>query len=139
MPRRIRTTSLEATGGGAVDTYADRVVKYVPADIVAAWTAVIGIVKAAKDVPSNTVLWVCFLLGIIISLFWMLRQTKIAGRPLDSVAYWQSATATVAFIVWAFAIGGAPFESLPFYSPVYGSLLLIAFTLVSGLIAPPGS
>lgn len=139
MPRRIRTTAFQATGGGGVDTYFDRVVKYVPADIVAAWTAVIGIVKGAQQVPTDAILWSCFVGGIIITFFWMLHQTKLERVPLDSIAYWQASIATVAFAVWAFAIGGAPFDSLSFYNPIYGSLTLIAFTLISGLIVPTKS
>jgi hypothetical protein len=32
---------------------------------------------------------------------------------------------------------GDPFTSLSFYHPIYGSLALIFFTLISGRIVPP--
>jgi hypothetical protein len=112
------------------------VIKYVPTDVVAAWTAVLGIVKSAQNVPSTVILWVCYVVGIILTWFWTRQQTKTSEGKADVVTAWQSGVATVAFVVWAFAIGGAPFDSLPFYHPIYGSLALIAFTLISGLVVP---
>jgi hypothetical protein len=47
----------------------------------------------------------------------------------------QIAVATVAFVVWGGALGG-PFATLPWYAPYLGSLALIAYTLLVGLIVP---
>ena len=41
----------------------------------------------------------------------------------------------MAFVVWVFALG-EPFNSLSFYSPVYGSILLILYNLIIPLINP---
>jgi hypothetical protein len=133
MSRRIRTTALESTGKGAVDTYFDRVIKYIPTDIVSAWVAVTGIVKGAgAGVPTNAVLWGCFVFGALLTPFWTLKQTQMEGVP---PAWLQASMGTVAFVVWVFAMGD-PFTSLSFYHQLYGSLALIAFTLISGLIVP---
>lgn len=133
MARRIQTTAFHKTGGGVPDTYFDRIVKYVPVDIVAAWTAVAAAVKAAAGVPTTTVLWVCLAFGVILTPFWTLKQTHVEGQPS---AWTQAAVATAAFIIWVFALGGQPFTSLTFYHELYGSLAIIAFTLISGLIVP---
>jgi hypothetical protein len=134
MARRIITQALQSRGaGGAPDTYFDRVVKYVPADIVAAWIAIVAAVKgAAETVPRNAVLWIAFLALIPFASLWTWRQTSQPGlRP----AVTQVLVSTGAFVVWVFALGG-PFESLSWYQPLYGSLLLIFYTLLVGAIIP---
>ena len=45
---------------------------------------------------------------------------------------------THTFVVWVMALGG-PFATLAFYRPLYGSLLLIAYSLVVAVINPPES
>ena len=133
MSRRIVTTKLQAATGAQVDTYFDRVVKYIPADIVSAWVAVTGLISGRKDIPVNTILWLAFLIGIFITAAWVFRQT---AQPNKRPAITQTGISTGAFIIWVIALGG-PFATLAFYKPVYGSLLLILYTLVVGIINPP--
>jgi small basic protein len=132
MTRRIQTTQMQATGEApTLDTYFDRVVKYIPADIVAAWVAVTGLVKSADNtVPKTTVLWVCFFVGIVLTAAWTWKQTNVGGLP---AALKQIVVATIAFGVWVFALG-APFDALEWYRPLYASILLIGYTLAVGLI-----
>jgi hypothetical protein len=132
MSRRIKTAALQGTGGAAVDTYFDRVIKYIPADIVSAWVAVIGIVKSASGIPTSTVLWICFLFGIAITFVWTPWQTGVSGAY---PAWVQATVCTIAFVVWVFALG-EPFTSLYWYNQLYGSLALIGFTLVAGRVVP---
>jgi hypothetical protein len=105
-------------------------VKFIPADIVAAWVAVTGLIKSAVNVPANTVLWICFLFGILLTAAWTWKQTNLAGQP---AAVKQIVVSAIAFCVWVFALG-APFDALEWYRPMYASLLLIGYTLVVGLI-----
>jgi len=140
MSRRIRVVwprARAATGAGAplsppeIDTYFDKVVKYVPADIVGAWVAVTGLVSSARDVPRQTILWVAFGIGLILTAGWTLKQAALPGRPAPVT---QAIISTGAFAVWVFALGG-PFQHVP-GQQVYGSLLLILYTLVAALINP---
>ncbi len=132
MSRRIVTTQFQAATSAQVDTYFDRVVKYIPADIVSAWVAVTGLIGGRTDIPVDAILWTAFVLGIIITAAWMWRQTSEPGKKL---AVTQISISTVAFVIWVFALGG-PFANLGFYKPVYGSLLLILYTLIIGIIIP---
>jgi hypothetical protein len=69
---------------------------------------------------------------VAITFFWTLKQTSLAGyRPATT----QAIVATGSFIVWAFALGG-PFESVSWYRNVYGSILLILYTLLVGMLVP---
>lgn len=130
MSRRIITKTLQSVAGGpGVDTYSDRVVKYIPSDIVAAWTAASAIIASASNVPTETLFWVAFVVGLIITPLWILKQT---GKPAAAT---QAMVGTGAFLVWVFALGG-PFAKLSFYRPLYGSLILILYTLLVGLIQP---
>lgn len=135
MSRRIVTRQLESTRGGAqVDTYFDKVIKYIPADVVAAWTVVSGLVASAGDaVPKATVLWLAYAFGILMTALWTWKQTQEKNKPLAKT---QIAIATVAFAIWVAALGG-PFDFWLAYQHLYGSLLLVAYTLAVGLIAPP--
>jgi hypothetical protein len=133
MSRRIVTEAYHRTGGESVDTYFDKVIKYIPSDIVGAWIFVTGLISAATNVPTNAILWTTFIIGVIITFFWTRRWTLEPGKP---PAMTQSIISTGAFIVWVFALGG-PFATLAFYRPLYGALLLVFYTLVVALINPP--
>ena len=135
MSRRIVTRRLEGAHGTApVDTYFDKVIKYIPADIVAAWTVASGLIASSgEQVPKVALLWIAYGFGVIMTALWTWRQTQVKNKPLAKT---QIGIATVAFAIWVAALGG-PFESLPIYQPLYGSLLLIAYTLTVGGINPP--
>lgn len=131
MTRRVQSLQLQASGAGAApDGYFDKIVKYIPADIVAAWVAVGALVKGATDVPVNTVLWISFVVGLVLTAWWTWAQTNVPGKP---PAVKQIVISTLAFAVWVFAIG-APFDSLSWYRAIYASVLLIGYTLVIGRI-----
>lgn len=129
--RRIVTVQHQASGGREVDTYTDRVIKYIPSDVVGAWVAITAAIKGNAAVGAMTE-WVMFVIMLAIAGAWTLKQTHVAGQP---PAVKQTAIATVAFAVWVFALGG-PFASLGWYQPVYGSLALITYTLIVALIVP---
>jgi hypothetical protein len=133
MGRRIVTSQLQASGGGQkLDTYFDKLIKYIPADLVAAWTAVSGLIAGAADSAQGNLLWIVFLVGLVLTPLWTWRQTQEPGLP---PAVTQIVISTLAFAVWIFALGG-PFSTLDWYQPLYGSLVLIGFTLVVPLLNP---
>lgn len=139
MGRRIVTKQLQGMGPGAkgasVDGYTDRVVKYIPSDIVAAWILVTELVKGDAQAPQNTVLWILFGIFILLTAGWTWQQTTGGGKSPTI----QILLSTVSFMVWVFALGG-PFASLEgFYRPLYGSLALIIYTLAIGLVIPKES
>lgn len=133
--RRILTDQLQAAGVAPdVDSYFDRVLKYIPIEIVSAWVAVKGIIAAAATGSKQLILWVCFGIGLVFTALYMMKQTTVPGK---GPAIMQTVIATVAFAVWVFALGepfatwlGVATQSL------FGSLLLIFFTLAVGLIVP---
>jgi hypothetical protein len=128
MTRRVITVSNQAVGGAPADSFAGRIVKYVPADIVAAWLALVALLSAGERYRG--LLWLVWAVLLAITPIWTLRVTRAAGKP---PAWAQAAVSTMAFTVWVFATG-VPFSWLSFYDPVYGGVALILFTLGSGLV-----
>ncbi len=136
MSRRVRALPPGApAAAGAqpveIDTYFDKVLKYIPADIVGAWVAVTGLISSARDIPRQPILWVAFGIGLILTAWWTWKQAAVPGRRAPVT---QAVISTGAFAVWVFALGG-PFQQVP-GREVYGSLLLILYTLVAALINP---
>jgi len=128
MSIRIHTKAMHGGGAAATppDTYFDKIVKYIPSDIVGAWVAAAGAIKGAAGIPQGRILWIAFIVGVVMTAVWKLKQTTL---PL------QAAISTGAFVVWVFALGG-PFEQFSWYQPVYGTLLLIAYTLIAATVNP---
>jgi hypothetical protein len=134
MSRRIITTELQAVGTGTatVDGYFDKLVKYIPADIVGAWIFASSAIKEASGAPVTPLLWVTFAVLLIVTPLWTWRWTKMPGKP---TARTQMAVSTVSFAVWVLALGG-PFATLGFYRPIYGSLVLVLYSLVVAMVSP---
>ncbi|MGD1912396.1 MAG: hypothetical protein ACFB2X_16550 [Rivularia sp. (in: cyanobacteria)] len=133
MTRRIITTEFQSRKSVRVDSYFDKVLKYIPADIVGAWVAVEGLIKGAgNNVATITSLWIAFAIGIFITAFWTHKQTQEPQKP---PAITQIIISTVAFFVWVYASGG-PFETVDLYNATYGSMLLIFYTLIVALVNP---
>jgi hypothetical protein len=134
--RRIVTIEQQVAGTNVgVDSYFDRIIKYIPADVVGAWVAITGLIAGSSGVPAGTLLWVLLVVMMAITMAWTLQQTALPGKP-PAIA--QAVLATGSFFVWVFALGG-PFTALTFYRPLYGSLLLIVYTVAIGLFVPRGS
>jgi hypothetical protein len=129
MSVRIRTQAFQGAGGPQppLDTYFDKVIKYIPSDIVGAWVAATGLIKTATGVPTEKVLWISFAFGLVATAAWKFKQTHL---PI------QAAISTGAFLVWVFALPGGPFEPLSWYNHLYGSLALIGYTLTTALVNP---
>ena len=137
MGRRIvwsRYESSEASGE-KIDGYFDRLLKYIPADVVGLWLTGNGLIQSQAGEARIGALWLLFVIGCVLTAAWTRRLTNEPGR---SPAWRQIALSCVSFFVWVFAIGG-PFAELPFYQPFYGSFLLLIYTSVVPLLPAPST
>jgi hypothetical protein len=143
MGRRIvwSTYELNESGEGSEDSekndgYFDRLLKYIPADVVGIWLTGSGLIQGQAGVDRVGALWLLFVTGLVGSAVWTHKQTRESGK---STAWRQIALSCGSFVVWVFAIGG-PFAELSFYKPFYGSFLLFIYSVViAWLPAPPPS
>lgn len=134
MPRRIVTSVLQtAAHNTELDGYWDKVVKYIPADVVGAWLVASSIIKAANPRPGQVTLWVVFGVAVLICGMWNYKQVSRTGKQGAKL---QTVISVGAFCIWVYALGG-PFPAwVGFYKPLVGSLLLIAYSLLTALVSP---
>jgi hypothetical protein len=136
MGLRIVSEKLESSGESSValDGYVDRLRKYIPTEAVTFWLTVSGMIQSAGEaIPRVGLLWLFFVIGLVFAFAWTHRRTKAPQKP---TAWTQIGVSTGAFVVWVFATGGPLAASLPFYQPLYGSLLLITYTAAVAFVVP---
>ncbi|MFL5386284.1 MAG: hypothetical protein ACJ8GN_27520 [Longimicrobiaceae bacterium] len=112
-----------------VKEYFDRVAKYVPAEVIAAYISASGVATAASN--PRTLAYLTFFVCLICTPLYITRFTETRKE-----AWTNGGMATIAFVVWAYATGGGLFQYLDWYDPPTASVILVLFTLVSGLAAP---
>lgn len=131
MSRRVVTKATVLAGPTGPDDYLARLLKYIPAEVVTLYVSATGIVPAVAA-NRTKILWVIFAFCAVATPLYMIFSTREKGRaPL----WMQVVLATIAFPVWAYALGGV-FTSTPGYEPYISSLLLMAVTFLFGLIKP---
>jgi hypothetical protein len=124
-----RKEEARATLSEKVDGYTDRLLKYIPAESVALYLTLQGIVLSSVEAQALTTwLWFAFVIGCIGTPLYLWRIQQVSKRI-------QLAVSTAAFGVWVFALGGA-FASLSLYEPFLGSVVLVIFTFFVPLISP---
>ena len=108
------------------DTYFEKLVHYIPADILAAYVAITGI-TASVDPP----LWLGWgVFGALLALTPLyVCYVKTAPKGFVSSKMFHWVTACLAFSAWVFAMGG-PFATFTWYQPYLGSVVLILTTLI---------
>ena len=103
------------------DTYKEKLLKLIPAEVVALYVVLVGVVSGAgTGVPTVQIAWFIFGVGILATILHLWRIEKVD-------AWSQIFISAGAFVVWVFALGG-PFETLSWYNPVYGAILLVLYT-----------
>jgi hypothetical protein len=114
------------TAKPTADTYADRLVKYIPPDIIGAFTAIEGLVDSGGGTKRAILAWVVFTVILVATPAYLIRVAGV--RKISQVVI-----STAAFIVWAFAYPGEPFLSLNI-DRVWGSVILALFTFLIPLV-----
>jgi len=116
-------------GGEQPDRYQDRLIKYIPGDVIAVYLAIAGILKTANGrIPLHTIEWIVFL--VLLPGTWFYLQ-RVGG-----VTKWQQVLISViAFAVWVFSLGG-PFTQFVWYDPIYGAIVLPLYTFLIPIFEP---
>jgi hypothetical protein len=115
-----------ATPPARPDDYTDRLLKLVPAEVVALWVTVSGIIASASKVPA-WLPWIVFALMLVLTPFYLRRVAKVTKLR-------QVALSTIAFVVWIFSLGVVPFGDLSWYMPLYGAILLPIYTFAVPIV-----
>ena len=112
----------------------ERIVKYMPVEIVSGYVFVSGLVPAVTAGTLQTVAaWLCFAVGLIVTPIYLFSKNP---KPEQVPQVW---IATVAFVLWAYLLGG-PFALAPlapYYSAPFGAVLVGLYTWAVGLFYDP--
>jgi hypothetical protein len=115
------TQASGAAAGAAqapVDSYTDRLLKYIPVEIVAAFLALDNLIRSASELPGY-VHWLVFAVLVLATPLYLAKVEKVTSKK-------QLGISTVAFVVWVVALPG-PFGGI--VTPVLAAILLILYTL----------
>jgi hypothetical protein len=110
------------------DNYVSRVAKYIPAEVVAVYLFIEGVLKNATT--AGWLHWGVFFLLLVLTPIYIWRVTKQDALP-PSLAH--IIISFFSFAIWVFATGG-PFVGLSWYDPLYGSVLVAIYTLIIPII-----
>lgn len=129
-------------GGGALPPQApasnpaERIVKYMPVEVVSGYLIVMGLVTAVPDGTLRQVAaWLTFVVGLAATPAYLIYVQKATPAQMPQV--W---IATIAFPLWAYVAGGGPFALAPldaYYQPAFGSVLVGLYTYLVGLFYVP--
>lgn len=113
-----------------VDDYPSKLMKYIPAETVAGFVTLNGLLGAVPGITLGF-FWFVFVTLVLLTMGYAWSSTKYKHLP---PAYLQIAIQTVAFVIWVFSIGG-PFAYFTWYKQYYGASILILYTVFIPLIA----
>jgi hypothetical protein len=133
MPREVAPST---------EAFSTTLVKLIPSELVAAYTAVLSLLKTGEPespfqplkLPSGKALieptlWTVFFVVTILTPLYLNRVQGVESKR-------QLIFTTTSFVVWAYSLGGI-FEYKGWHLPLLGGILLIIWTLLIPLIARP--
>lgn len=121
----------------ARNEYLERVAKYVPGEIIAAYMGLNALLVAFPPQIRAISFIICFLICWIFTPIYF----NIIATSEDNVSIrYQRIVSFIAFLIWSYAIDGGNgiFGKIVldiYYQPVGGALLIL-FSLVSGILIP---
>jgi len=122
---------LKSEGGGGAKEYAKRVAQYVPSEILAPYIAGVGIFSTEQDPKLRLILLAAFFfVGLLLTPYYLSKMAQ-PGQPRKVHLIMSS----IAFVVWAYSLGGF-FAEIGIYYASVSSFLLIVFSMISGAIYP---
>ena len=130
-PRAITAADAAVDPSAHESSYLAKVIRLIPAEIVAAYLAAYNALASAAGIPLQTVLWIVVAVLTILTPVWILYATTDPNKPRPT---FQAGAATLSFMIWIFAIPESPLSTLPWYRPVYGFLLLILGTFLMPIL-----
>jgi hypothetical protein len=137
------------------DGYVLKIIKYIPAEIVTGYTALVGYltVTANSEIPAYYKTYYLILLGLLVlitpiwTFYAVLDKSDPPGqKTAKNKAFFHAVIATSAFAIWVYAIGNPLLKALlcnctnidcpdcGYYSNLLGSIILVIFTIITPLI-----
>jgi hypothetical protein len=112
------------------DGWLEKIVKYVPTEIVGAYIAIAAVLGEPQGQADTRALWIFFGVLLVLTPLYTLVAAARPGLPRPTL---QAVAATIAFATWVAALGG-PFRTLPSYDSRYAVAVMIVVTLLLPLL-----
>lgn len=128
MSREIKSVQQLQVQNVAPNDFKDRLIKLIPAEIIAAYITISGlIIGFAKDKPNadkSNLLWIIILILMILTPVYLMKVLGISKKG-------QLLFSTIGFLIWAFATA-SPYtkDILGFSFELITSVILILYTLL---------
>jgi len=125
MPREVNSTQ----------SYADKLVKLVPTEIVGAYmvlSGMIGVSPASSSKPtdmSSALIIVVSIILLALTPLYLLRISRVKNVI-------QIVVTTLSFAIWVYTLGG-PFVVAGIYYPIIASIVLVLWQMIVPMIVPP--
>jgi len=130
-PARPKGAGIFKSDGEGLGEYAKRAAQYVPGEILAPYLAGIGVVAAEQRPDLRFGLYLLlFAAGFILTPLYFHKMTKPGEQRKMHLIL-----STTAFVVWAYSLGGF-FSEVGIHFPIVSSVLLLLFSMVSGVLPP---
>lgn len=108
----------------------EKILNYIPAEIVAAFISINAIFMSVEHPPTLTTQWIVFVILIALTALYTWKTTSHDLLPMATT---QIVISTAAFVIWVYTLGG-PFVMFSWYQPYWGTILVTLFTLLPPLL-----
>lgn len=112
-------------------SYSERLAKYIPSEVLAAYIFASNLIGTYQT-RQHQIVALFILIGVCLIAV-PLYYWKIT--PVGKSSRLNCIVSMIAFVVWAYAMGG-PFVELGWHHAATSGIILAAFTLLSGAIKP---
>jgi len=125
MAREIK--SAQQSNGAVPNDFKDRLIKLIPAEIIAAYITISGLIigfsKGNPNADKSNLLWIIILVLMILTPVYLVKVSGVLKKG-------QLMFSTIGFLVWAFATA-SPYTNnvLGFSFELITSVILILYTL----------
>lgn len=114
------------------DRYIDKLVKYIPAEIIAFYACIAGIAETMPENQKALALWLALGLGVLATPIYLVYVHGLGGKQWPHLVI-----SMVAYAAYVYVLGG-PFKlpGINLYYPAWGSIVVAIFTLIIGALPP---
>ncbi|MCX6538404.1 MAG: hypothetical protein NT151_05650 [Acidobacteria bacterium] len=135
VPSRFEFAGAEAGWQERVKEYGERIAKYVPAEVLAFYTAAVELILTKGGIDHRGFrLWAFAVVGLVAwigtPLYLGMFTKNRRQRRVNQIV------ASIAFGVWAYSYPAGWFAEQGWHDPVVGGLLLLFFSFASGFYQP---
>lgn len=128
----LEGATLRSANGDQLKDKLERVAKYIPGEIVAAYIFFNGLINAEHSHGMRTAYFsIAFVFCLIMTPIYLGKVAE-SGDPKR----YQQVVSSIAFILWAYALGVGIFVELGIYLPILAGLLVGMFSVLSAYLVP---